>query len=550
MEKSNKVEPLEVYKLTASQLTSLLQILGALVADYISNPKGPMDSKLKPYVKSVLQWKDLPILSEVVQTAVKGGDKLSHLYELGTEIKALFPDFKANRAYTTPELRMLNALRSYLMTDSELALKYIRTNASIFGSPELAAVFAPPIPKADNKALKRTVMSLVGRDGTHLTREEAEMVKATNPEEYELYMQHRKAHNAEFKATLANLIRKSGKDKADYQEIYKQIVAMGFTHSMVPGFQGLIDDKGNWYTKDGEALGGIPNLSTYTHVAMNDGRDPEANWIYKAYKADGDFAYGYTSSFKRSQSSAKYEHVAELMARIDEIQANWRQKIKKWNPADKLCVSAVVLEILYTYAARIGSAPGRGAGTILVKNTSVTQAGVNIAYIGKDQIPAKHIIRKADSPEQALLVKRLIELIADKKPSMFVFTVNVNGRLLRVTPGDVNKAFHTFGAPETLGVHKLRTARGTTMFKQLMDKDAETRRPPSTEKDALARYKAMTEKVGDLLNHKRGVGTENIKVTGVTSALSYIDGDLQSELWARWGFRPPAFLEKLLRDDS
>jgi len=60
----------------------------------------------------------------------------------------------------------------------------------------------------------------------------------------------------------------------------------------------------------------------------------------------------------------------------------------------------------------------------------------------------------------------------------------------------------------------------------------------------------MTAKVGELLNHKRGVGTEKESVTGTTAALSYIDGDLQAELWARWGFRPPSFLEKLLRDDS
>jgi Eukaryotic DNA topoisomerase I, catalytic core len=540
----------EVYKLTASQLTSLLQILGALVADYVSNPKRPMAAGLRPYVKTVKQWQALPSLPEAVEAAIKGGDKLSALFAVGTELKAVFPEFKQNRAYTTPELRMLNALRSYLSTDSELALNFIRQNASVFGSPELAAIFAPPIPKADSAALKRTVKALVGRDGTHLTRTESEMLKETNPKEYALYVEHRKAHNAEFKATLTNLIRKSGKDKADYGSTYKQIVGQGFTHSMVPGFDGLIDDKGNWYTKNGELIGGVPNLSTYTHVAMNDGKDPEASWVFKAYKVDGDSAYFYTTNFRRSQSSAKYEHVAELMTNIGSIQNAWRQKIKKWNPADKLCVSAVVLEILYTYAARIGSAPGRGAGTLLVKNASVTQAGVNLAYIGKDSIPIKHIIRKADSPEHALLVKRLIELIGDKKPSMWLYTINVNGRLMRVTPADVNKAFHTFGAPETVTVHKLRTCRGTTLFKQLIDKDAETRRPPSTEKDALERYKAMTAKVGELLNHKRGVGTEKESVTGTTAALSYIDGDLQAELWARWGFRPPSFLEKLLRDDS
>lgn len=541
---------METYKLTASQLTNLLQILGALVADYISNPKGPMKADLKPYVKTVLDWAALPGLKPAIKEAQTGGDKLSALYNLGVELKDAFPDFKGNRQFTTPELKMLNALRAYLATDSENALNYIRANAQVFGSPELAAVFAPPIPKADNAALRRVVKSLVGRDGTHLTKTEAEMLKSTNPKEYDLYVQHRKAHNAEFKATLINYVRSQGESKVDYAKAYKYLLSQGFTHSMVPGFTGLIDDKGNWYTKDGEAIGGVPNLSTYTHVVMNDGKDPEASWIFKAFKPDGEYAYCYTQNFRRSQSSAKYEHVAELMANIGHIQNAWRAKIKKWNPADKLCVSAVVLEILYSYAARIGSAPGRGAGTLLVKNTSITQAGVNLAYIGKDSIPTKHIIRSADSPEHALLVKRLKELIEGKKPSMFLFTVKSGERMARVGPGDVNKAFHTFGAPETVTVHKLRTCRGTTLFKQLMDKDEQNRRPPATEKDALLRYKDMTAKVGELLNHKRGVGTDKESVTGTTAALSYIDGDLQAELWERWGFRPPAFLEKLLRDDS
>lgn len=538
---------MEVYKLTASQLASLLQILGALVADYISNPKGAMVPALRPYVKSVLQWKDLPSLKEAVDAAIKGGDKLSTLFHVGTELKDTMDSFRSNREYTTPELNMLRALRSYLSTDSETALNYIRQNAGVFGSPELAQVFLPPIPKADNKALRQTVQSLVGRDGTHLTREESEMLKETNPSAHQQYTELRKAHNSEFKATLTNLIRSMGQARASYQDVYKQIVGQGFSHSMVPGFTGLIDDKGNWYTDKGELIGGVPNLSTYSHVVMNDGKDPESNWIFKAVKPEGDYAYFYTANFRRDQSSAKYEHVAELMQNIEEIQATWRQRIKKWNPADKLCVSAVVLEILYTFAARIGSAPGRGAGTLLVKNASITQAGVNLAYIGKDSIPTKHIIRSADSPWHKLLVQRLTELIGDKKPSMFLFTTVANGKLAKVSPQDVNKAFHTFGAPGGVTVHKLRTCRGTTLFKQLMDKDQQTRRPPATDKDAMQRWKDMTSEVGKLLNHKRGVGTDKETVTGMTAALSYIDGDLQIELWSRWGFRPPVALEKLMR---
>lgn len=99
-----------------------------------------------------------------------------------------------------------------------------------------------------------------------------------------------------------------------------------------------------------------------------------------------------------------------------------------------------------------------------------------------------------------------------------------------------------------LSPNKLRTCRGTTLFQMLLDKEF-ARRPPATEKEALQRYKVMTEQIGKLLNHKRGVGSANEKVTGATAATSYIDADLQIALWDRWGFRPPAVLEKLMTFD-
>ena len=77
---------LSVNMLTASQLASLLQVIGALVADYISNPKKPMDPSLVPLTKTSLQWKDLPSLDSTIKTCVRGGDKLTALFHLGTEL--------------------------------------------------------------------------------------------------------------------------------------------------------------------------------------------------------------------------------------------------------------------------------------------------------------------------------------------------------------------------------------------------------------------------------------------------------------------------------
>lgn len=538
---------MQIYKLTASQLANLLQILGALVADYINNPKKPMLAELVPLVKTSLQWKDLPGLDAAIATARRGGDKLQALFDLGTELKEALPVFRNNREYSTPEIQMLKALRSYLSTDSETALNYIRKNAIVFNSPVLAQIFVPPIPPSDTTALRKTVRNLVGRDGTHLTVPELNMLKETNPEQYEKYATLRKEHNASFKAALTNYVRKAGKKLLDYETVFSAMYEQGFTHSMVPGFKGLVDDQGRWYTKQGELIAGVPNLSTYSRVVMNPRTDPEAAWEFKAIKPDDTYAYFYTANFRRQQSNSKYEHVAELLRSMPAIRAKWLVHVKKFDISKKLSVCAVVLEVLYSYAARIGSAPGRGAGTLLVKNASITQQGVNLAYIGKDSIPTKHVIKSSESVEHKYLVIALRKLMEGKTPSSWLYTAEVNGKLIKVTPADVNKAFHLFGAPDDVTVHKMRTCRGTTLFRQLMDKDEQEHRPPATEKEAILRYKAMTEQVGKLLNHKRGVGSVTEKVTGTTAALSYIDSGLQIELWSRWGFRPPVALEKLLR---
>ncbi len=537
---------MNIYTLTASQLSSLLQILGALVLDYTTSPTKPMSKDIVPFVKSPLGWKDLPSLQKTINTCIRGGDKIQALYDLGQELKQAIPTFHRNKEYTTQEITMLKAFRAYLSTDSESALNYIRKNASMLGT-KLAVNFEPQAPKSDHVALSKTVKSLVGREAKHLTRDEAELAKDTNPTMFDKYKTLRKAHTEDFKASLMNFVRQSGKKLVSYKEAYDWAIKSGFTHSMVPGFDGQVDDQGRWYTKKGEIINGVPNLVTYSHVVMNDGSDPGAEWIFKAMKPEGGWAYAYTANFKRDQSFNKFQHVAELMQSIDHIRSNWLKKVQKFDITSKLSVSAVVLEILYSFAARVGSAPGRGVGTLLVKNFYLTQQGVNLAYLGKDSIPTKHIIKTQTSPISAAVVRALVKLREDKTPQSFLFTIEpVPGKFKKVTPADINAAFHQFGASKEVTVHKLRTCRGTALFAQLVEKDAKSKRPPVNEREAKERYTEMTEKVGKLLNHRKNVGGSNETVTGTTAALNYIDSSIQCDLFDRWGFRVPIALEKLL----
>jgi hypothetical protein len=250
----------------------------------------------------------------------------------------------------------------------------------------------------------------------------------------------------------------------------------------------------------------------------------------------------------RGQSKAKYARVRTLLTKIPTIRKRWLQELKAFDIESKQSVAAVVLEILYSFAARVGSQPGRGAGTLVAKQARPTQNGINLLYLGKDSIPTKHVLKDTD-PIHKLIIAALNKLLEEKSGNEFIFTYIANGKHRRCTPADVNAAFRAFGAPAELTVHKLRTTRGTSLFLALMEKDA-AQRPPKDEKEALARYKKMTEEVGKLLNHKRGVGGSNEKVTGTTAAGSYIDGDAQIDLWERWGFRLPKALEKLVRSEE
>jgi hypothetical protein len=532
-------------QITASVLVELLQTLGALVADYTVNPKQPAAKLLSPLLKPQPKFQSkLPSLPNAINIAKSGGDKMTALYTLGIELKSTFEDFRAVESFTNEELQLLKAIRAYLVTDSEPALNFIRKNASLFDSPVLAQAFVPSAPHADNKALRRTVRTLVGRDGTGLTIEEASALKETDPEGYANYAQLRKEHNTQFKTLLMAFVRQSGRRIIPYAEAYTHMYDLGFTHSMVPGFTGMVDDQGRWYTNEGEIINGVPNLATYAKVVMNSGGDDEGeDWVFKAVKAGGGIAYGYTANYKRQQSKSKFANVKVLTSKIKGIRNKWLNDVKNFDPNDKDSVAAVVLEILYSFAARVGSAPGRGVGTLLVKNARIVTNGINLLYLGKDSIKTRHVITEAD-PIQKLVLKCLNQLIDGKADKDYIFTVGPKRN--RVTPADVNAAFHRFGAPSGVTIHKLRTVRGTSLFSQLVEKDA-TKRAPTTEKEALARYNDMTKKVGMLLNHKRGVGSGKESFTGTTAALSYISGDVQVGLFRAWGFRVPKHLEALIK---
>lgn len=544
--------------IVASQLVSLLEIFYTLIVDYLESgaerrPSKTTEEELRQLAKpAIAQWgKQFPALKDAVNTALTGRNKAEQLALLGAEVKEQFPELRKNERFTAEELEVLNALGAYLRTDSEPALMKIRKMAGIVSNPFISQFFAPKAGNQESSSgnLKQVVKKLVGRDDIALTVDESNQAKELHPDLYKAYLALRREYNQVWKDALVSYVRKSGRPRVPYQELLAHLKANNLEHLLSEGFTGLIDDRGKLYTEDGHPIDGAPNAITFPSVVMNKnyGAAGGDNWVMRAVREDGSPGpHYYTTDFKKAQAREKFAKVADLNTKIESMQRKWFQMVKKFNIKDPKSVGAVILEILYEFSARIGT-PGNstfGVATLLIKHVSSDAAGnIIIRYKGKDGVPFKHLLMVAD-PIQKYVVAALHQLMANKGPNDKLFTFIAGERMRPVTPSMVNAEFKALGA-DGVTVHKLRTTKGTALFRELMEN---IKKRPKDEKAALDLFNKMAEAVGKRLNHVRRTST-GTKVTGMTAINNYIDPLVQIAYFRELGFRPPKFLEKFDTDE-
>jgi len=541
--------------ITASELLNLLQPLFVLVVDYADNgPESKPDKETAQELKSIpkaviAKWgKQLPSLLPSIQAALAGTEKAEHLVLLGTEIKEMFETYRAEKSFTSQEIDVLKALGLYLRTDSGAALAKIQKMAGIVHSPFVSSRFAPKQGQQKSDTLRALVFEMVGREDTALTLDEAKQVKETHPEEYQQYLAYRKEHNQVWKDAVVSYIRKSGHETVPYEELLAYLHANGIDHMLPIGFTGEIDDLGRLYTNTGKMIDGVPSAVTFPTMIMNKqfGKEGGKDFVFQAIRSDGEPGpYFYTSDYKKEAARSKFQHVADLAPKIVSMQKKWFTKVKQFKITDPTSVAAVILEILYEFAARVGSPnnPTFGVSTILVKHCAVDHAtgNITIRYKGKDGVSTVHKLVAAD-PTQKIVIKALLELLEGKQPKDRVFTVDKGERKIPINANVVNAYFKSLGAPEGTTVHKLRTFRGTHLFNELMEKALE--KPPKDERAALAVLTKMGEQVGKLLNHVRTMSSGGTRVTGTTALQNYIDPTAQIQFFRTLGYRLPKFLEK------
>lgn len=549
--------------ITASQLVNLLEILYVLIIDYVDNgPERKPDPETADEIKelgkpAVAQWgTQLPSLRNSISAALAGRSKAEQLALLGQEVKDTFQDFRANERFTSQEIELLKALGAYLRTDSDIAFQKIKKFAGLMNNPFISKRMAPKVgnQKQSSSRLRQLVKKMVGRDDTALTLDEAGIVKENNPDLYKQYMVYRKEHNQVWRDAMISYVRKSGHHTVPYEELLEYLMANGIEHMLPLGFTGQVDDRGVMYTNDGNQIDGVPAVATFPSVVMNEtyGRPGAKHYVFQAVRANGGPGPSYyTVEFKKAAARNKFEKVADLAPKIVSMQKKWFTLVKKFNPADVRSVAATILEILFEFSARVGSKGNAAAGkstfgvsTLLVRHVSVDQGGnLIIRYRGKDGVAATHKLMKAD-PNQRYVIANLMQMMNGKQPKDRLFTVQTpTGRLTPVGGGVVNTLFRSLGAPEGVTVHKLRTFRGTAIFREYMEKIFESGKLPKNEQQATMLFNKMAMAVGKALNHVRR-GANGTSVTGTTALANYIDPSIQITFWRQLGFRPPKSLEK------
>ncbi len=546
----------------SSQLVNLIEILYVLCIDYADNgaerkPDAETLQELKALGPSaVKQWSaELPSLRDSINAAVSGRNKAQQLALLGADIKEKLEDFRKNNRFTGQEIDLLRALGAYLRTDSEVALSKIKRLAGVVNNPYISKRMAPEVgnQKGSSKALRKLVFDMVGRNDTALTIDEAKQVKELNPDLFKEYMVYRKAHNQVWKDAAVNYVRSSGHRTVPYEELLAYLHANGIDHMLPLGFTGEVDDLLRMYTNRGELIDGVPAAITFPSVEMNEnyGKGGGEHFVFQAIRSNGGQGPRYyTVDFKKAAARDKFQKVADFAPKVEGMRKKWMAQVRKFNPGMVQSVSAVILEILYEFSARVGSVGNAaadkstfGVSTLLVRHMSVDPSGnVVLRYRGKDGVPTAHKLNKTD-PYQKFVIADLMQLAANKKPGDRLFTVlKPNGRFLPVGGGNVNGYFKSLGAGD-VRIHKLRTLKGTSLFADLVGKVFESGKLPKDEKSALRIFNKMAEVVGKQLNHIKS-GANGTKVTGTTALSNYIDPTVQISYFRQLGFRIPKYLEK------
>lgn len=475
---------------------------------------------------------------------------------------------------SVPQVKaLINNFRSYLSTRKPIYRNALDRASADLTYPvwtgEIFSVDSVPN-QEDIQDEMRSIVSEYNGDTSLFIKspQDEKAMKENAPELWDRYVAARKQFNHTWLTYVSAFVRESGKKLAPYEDLLEEMEDNGYESDLPLGFDGYIDAAARIYTKDKKMIEGRPRRAYTPVVLMN--KDPSKKGQFKVMDWNGRVEDAvakktyYTKEHHQESAVGKFGAVKEFGEYAEHIRKRWLRELtgsdtgvsptKVFSPADKGQVVALVIELVWQTAARIGNAENATAGektyglsTVLVSQVRFNQNSVSISYKGKDAVMTKHVIH-AISPLNKYIVDALRTLATsgDKTRSDHLFTyVTKQGKPRRVGDYLVNTELKNFyQVPSGFTIHNIRTYHGTKIFEDELEKIFK-KYESLDKKSAKSVIETMAMLVGKKLNHVRR-GVEGEEITGATALSNYIDPASQAKFYEHYGVPLPAYLAKKL----
>lgn len=501
--------------------------------------------------KGVKHYTDLiPGLQETIDKFIRGDEDFSGLV---SGLKDFVKTYEKSKTAKASIVALLKSFVSWMSSGNENAFKRLEKTAADTQFPTwISQNFATNL--TDQGPIRDQLLAIMKKFGFpgktgFPSIEDASASKSKNPELYKKFLAIRKEYTLSWKASLSDFVKSSGKKTVPYAELMKFFKKNGIEHNMPTGFTGNIDAAGKWYSQFDEPLTGVPSSAVFPQVRMNPNyKKGSTEYVCVGIRNDGtESGYFYTQSTKQQNTLQKFAKVQDFSGVVKSVRNKWMQNILKGDPGDPRTVASVVLELLFQFSARVGSRPQEhnGVSSLMVGNCTLTENGFILKYLGKDEVPTKHVYKATDKLGQRIVeIVKLLATHPDKKKKDFLFTYNLKtGSFKPVLAGVVTKVFRQCGAGQ-LSVHKLRTFHATELMKKELERIYANRTNFKNTKEALDILKKLALKVGKDLNHVRRNALGESTITPNTALANYVDVTVQAAFFQHYGLPVPKYLEK------
>ena len=469
-------------------------------------------------------------------------------------IKPVVADWVKDNKIPADRLAMLKDVNLLMKKDSAPALKRLSKAVATLGDHKIALLFLNDddafqgdeatykklLAYSDTLANKREV--LAPAELFRIRKEAEEKKDKKTLDLIARYSELRKDWSANFKKALLHYVRKSGQPLVDVEDVKDYLKGLS-VNNIVPGFEGKIDELGNYYTSEGKKLLSIPA----SKVTMNPKYDAKTDNAYVC-SIDGQSGGGriYTVDYRAGAKQESFGKVGDFIEEIEEHRKSWLKDLDSVDEKKQLL--ATITEVIYATSARVGN-PQNGVGsektygitTITAKHVKQGKDGSLIfAYPGKKGTPQHHVL-KPNTAINKKVISIIKRCLSNKKPAETIFTVR--GKPFH--SNDVNRYIRALGIVPSC--HKFRHVQGTKMALEILKKSpfgTGRGKEAPTQTAADKWLKEAMKEVGEKLHHQNGGVT-----TGATAISSYVSPEVLINWYHNLGLRTPKWVPKVGASD-